>query len=484
MRTATIALLAPLAVVLVGCPASLDDRCSEGACAPRADVDGGTKPPIDLPPGCTLGQTPKDSMACVDDKVGVFVSDGTGNDSNPGTIGQPVKSIAAAVSLATSQKKPNIYVCTGNYTSSVDLRTATSLYGGLDCTFKALSGDRPHWTAASPAFALRIADVNDPVVVADFLIDGAAGKTDGESSIAVFVSGSKSVRFARVDVTAGDGKPGTGATAMTRVAKPAKAAQGGNDSVLTGGPGASNTCADGTSTGGTGGKGGLSVEATDGLPTRPGSGGHGAGGDTACTTTGPGKTGANGADGVDATTPGAVGSLTPSGWTPQKGEAGKDGHLGQGGGGGGANQSGGGGGGAGGCGGSGGGGGTGGGASIALVVLQSTLALDTCVLVSGRAGNGGSGAAGQLGQEGGLGGDGGTSANYSGCHGGIGGTGGNGGAGAGGAGGVAPAILRMGANVELAGTTTTPGTFGQGGTGGKPTVNDGPTTASQAQLSL
>jgi hypothetical protein len=477
---------APLAALALGCPASLDDRCSEGACADRAgaSTDAGADVTVTLPPGCTVGQGPKDSPACVDDTVAVFVSD-KGDDNHAGTQAAPVKTIAAAVSLASASGKPHIYVCPGKYTSSVDLRTATSLFGGLACDWKTPSTERPAWTAASPGFALKIAGVGSPVTVEDFTIKGVDAQTDGQSSIAVLVADTKSVRFTRVDITAGKGKAGTSQTGLAAVGPPAKPQQAGGDSAP-GEPGGSNTCPDGVSTGGTGAHGGGSLPlATAGTPTRDG-GAPGANGDTNCAGgTGVGKTGGPGTDGNDGPKLTTPGQLAATGFTPANGEPGGGGLRAQGGGGGGANTAAGGAGGAGGCGGAGGNGGGGGGASVALAAFQTSIVLDTCTLTSGVAGDGGNGAPGQPGQPGAVGGAGGNSpANLNGCGGGMGGTGGAGGAGAGGAAGIAPAILNHGATVERASTTLVHGTYGRPGTGGNPTVNDAPAPTQDDELKL
>lgn len=110
-----------------------------GTCAPSGvgDADGGGGggeggADVVAPPGCDLTKSPKDSPACVDDAVGVFVSP-TGDDGAAGNKGAPVKSIAKGVELAASRGLPRVYVCDGTYAESIALAKSVSIYGGLSC---------------------------------------------------------------------------------------------------------------------------------------------------------------------------------------------------------------------------------------------------------------------------------------------------------------------------------------------------------------
>jgi hypothetical protein len=111
-----------------------------------------------------------------------------------------------------------------------------------------------------------------------------------------------------------------------------------------------------------------------------------------------GPAGSNGADGTLGKGAGAVGIFSGAGFAAANGEAGGDGHVGQGGSGGGASAGSGkcvgatgGAGGMGGCGGTKGEGGKGGGASVALLVWDSGVALDAVELHSAKGGDGGNG---------------------------------------------------------------------------------------------
>jgi hypothetical protein len=485
MKTLSRMLGAAAAVALLAaCPASLDDRCAEGACDARESPDGGP-PTAKEPEGCVYGLGPSESPACVVDAYAVFVSP-TGNNAAAGTKAAPLQTIDAAVGKATAEGKPHIYVCTGAYKASVTITRKTSLFG-IACDFATPAGsDKPRWTGASPAFVASIVGVQPRVVLADLDLTAldADPQVDGQSSIGVIVSDSTDVQLRSVTVTAGRASAGknAGDKADVPAAPKGNAAPDGTSSG--GGEGAKNVCSDGESKGGHGaGTGGLPA-ATAGLPAMP-SGGAAGSPAVSCTSTAMGQTGAEGSVGDDAPKPTALGSLASAGWKPAAGGKGLNGARAQGGGGGSYVGGGGGGGGAGGCGGEGGDGGGGGGASVALVAVASSVTLSSSKLTSGAAGNGGSGAAGQVGQPGGGGGGGGrVTVGTDGCSGGTGGKGGDGGAGAGGAAGIAPAILFRGAQILKEASSLASGTPATAGLGGKPGTNDGLPAPTGEQLEI
>src|SRR4029078_7412923 len=85
----------------------------EGAPAPEAPAE---------PVGGVLGP-----------ECGVWVrSSLPGNDANPGTRGEPVKTIKTAISWAQKRSKP-IYACGETYVEDVRLPAGVSLFGGFDC---------------------------------------------------------------------------------------------------------------------------------------------------------------------------------------------------------------------------------------------------------------------------------------------------------------------------------------------------------------
>lgn len=453
-------------IVLGGCPASAPALCDYGACDPGSDGgasssggdsgDGG----IIKPPDCDLTKEPKDSPACVDDGVGVFVSP-TGSDSAAGTKAAPLRSIGKALAIAGAKR---VYVCEGTY-EGFELKAGTTVAGGFACA------DWKH-TGAKPK--VQGMDGSKPAV--DLLSPNAAllldleihGPTKGAPNSLALRAVDTTATLRRVKLVAGDGADGADGT-RTDFNYPLQEDLNGKDAAGgTGGGEKSFTCPGGAVT--KGGKGGDSGFSGD--PGMPALGG-GAGGDVlqACAGPGSGGDGTSGPSPTAADGAKALGTLTASAWVPQAGTAGPNGSPGQGGGGGkGIGGGGGGSGGAGGCGGAGGGGGKGGGASLALLSLSSNLSLEASELVSARAGNGGKGLAGQQGQP--IFGFKGNNSG-AGCDGGNGGKGGDGAAGGGGAGGLSTPVLFQGAKPTLSQTTATPGTPGSGGKGGATPANDG-----------
>lgn len=470
--------------VLAGCPVSPPALCDYGACDPPdgAVVDGGDSG-FDAPPGCDLTKDPKDSLPCVTDSVGIFVSS-TGSDANDGSKAKPVATIGKALSLIGT--KPRIYVCEGNYPGSVDIAKTVGIYGGFKCDWTP-SATKPVLLADKPAYAVKITQPN--VSLVDLDIQAKDASAPGESSIAVLVSGSAGIALRRSKLTAGAGVDGASPAITNYVfPDPSTKLNGVNSPGNGGGSATSIVCPKGDSS--TGGKGGdTGADGDPGLPSGAG-GAKGIAGpnmSTACTAGGNGDPGANS---NPAPSPTSLGTLGVSGWMPGSGASGLAGAAGQGGGGGGGqvsgvNSGGGGGGGAGACGGAGGPGGGGGGASIGLAAIDSIVTLSTCEVVVGKAGNGGKGAPGQPGQS--IGGIGGLRGNGSalGCQAGSGGRGGDGGSGSGGAGGVSVGILYKTTKPTTDNATDgkiTVGTKGNKGLGGSSPTNDGIDGVAQAVL--
>lgn len=454
---ASLALLCGLGWLVMACPASLDDFCADGACAPRATVtEGGgmdadaaadgptTDPCIDAPtaPNCLN-----------DEKTALFVRP-TGSDSDlaGGTRSSPFKTINAALAKITSTKR-RIYVCDGAYFEDLSLsatHSGVSIFGGIDCAWNPAVASKPVIGATANPLkidgAARVA-IQDVAVVAK---DAATG-----SSIAAFVVASD-VSFKRVRLVAGTAAKGD-VGVRTDYALPNDL--NGVDGVMGGGQ-KLVACPGGTQT--IGGKGGLS--GVDGETGSPGPDNKGT--VAQCLSSTGGSNGAPGAS--PAAAPGATtpGELTAQGWRPSAGENGMNAGPGQGGGGGAGLGTGtGGGGGAGGCGGVGGGGGKGAGASLALVSFQSTIQLSDSVLQAKNGGPGGAGASGQAGTSvGGAGGNrtGGTTA----CNGGAGGAGGTGAAGGGGAGGISIGVLSKGSKPVMDDATLKAIVFGDKGAPG------------------
>ena len=472
----SVALLCGLGFSITACPASLDDRCADGACVVSnvpseggADVivDGGGDSAIPIDP-CV--ETPTDPK-CLNEGSALFVSAKADVAGGDGSRLHPFKTIAAGLAAVTAARK-RVYVCEGDYLEKVSVQATVSILGGLACDWMG-KGANPR-IAPPKGVALSIAKSNG-VVVTDMNVEGNADPlVDGDSAIGVFVSESQGVLFRRVTVKAGPGTKaslGTNGIDAPNYVNPI-ATKGGDTGGSGAGPAPScGKCVDNTlSTGGAG-------AAAGGLPTSgaatPTVGINNAGGTVGvnCVDGNPGAHGASAASAVAATGPG---STKAGGWDSSSSTAkrGANGNPGQGGGGGGATAAlGGGGGGCGGCGGNGGGPGGNGGSSFALLTFEADVSVEDSSLTSSSAGPGGNGGNGEDGQVRGPAG-GGV------CSGGVGGYGGGGGGGGGGAGGHSAAIAHSGKapspkNCML--KHALGGDLGTGGTKGLSTGNAGAT---------
>ncbi len=445
VRALCVVSLLSLAGLGAGCFASFkDDVCEYGVCgdasADATTTDGPSstdsstdaKADADPPPGCDTPNEPqKNPEKCFVESRAVFVSP-TGDDSNPGTKAQPLKSIAKALANGKSQ----VVACEGEYPGSLDITKGVSLYGGVTCDF-AKAGGRAKVTASKPDYGIKITKVSDVVLVSDVEVLGIAGVAPSESSIGVFVSESTNVQFVRAKIEAVDGAdaPPKKDGAFTLAAS---APKGGDASGSTGGTSATTGMCPGggASTSGKGGDSGF--QGDDGSPKPPGGGKGDVTAD--CGAGGTGRNGTAGAPGNTSAGATSVATLASTGLVGAKGIDGTAGSAGGAGGGGYGTAGAGGAGGAGGCGGQGGFGGGPGGSSIALVSFASTVTLQSVELVAKAAKPGGAGGAGQTGQAGGVRGTGSGAA----CNGGNGAKGGDGGGGGGGAGGIAAGIAWAG----------------------------------------
>ena len=457
----SLALLCGLGWLVMACPASLDDFCADGACAPRASAgeggvdgaeggaDGGDGGPMTDP--CIDNPT---ALACLDESKALFVSNPNGNDQDAaaGTKKNPFKTINAALAKIDAKRR-RIYVCEGAYFEDLALNashSSLSIFGGLDCAWNAAPAIKP--VIGASANPLKI-DGTAALAIADIAVvakDAATG-----SSIAAFVNGGDTT-FKRVKLSAGKGASGI-APPIVSLTYPTPAELIGNDApvVNTGGAAKPFACPGGLIT--TGGKGGdlgqSGAAGTPGSSPNPGTLSN-------CTSD------VNGHPGVQPPAqPGAtkLGDLSKGGWSPMSGETGLVGAPGQGGGGGYGNSGGGGGGGAGGCGGAGGPGGGGGGASIALAANAAKVAVVNSILEAQEAGSGGPGSVGQAGQS--TFGGGGNRKGLA-CNGGNGGPGADGSAGGGGAGGVSVGVLFKGVRPTADDTTIQSIVVGAKGAGG------------------
>ena len=502
---------------LVCDPPGAAGYCTGGTCRFDTCLDGFRDIDGDPSNGCEYGCVPLSDTDEPDDTGldancdgidgdaarAVFLS-ASGSDRNSGlNPGDPVRSLAKALDVAnTTAGRNQVLVTLGSFTGSgLTVSTPVSIYGGYSLTFAGRGATRSVFTSTS-AVALTYSGIGDRTTLDRMTIQSANQTAPGAESVAVAVANAGAFLTIRnALLRAGTGGSGTnGAPGVSGAS---------GDSGVTGGAGCDGNCSGRTgATAGAapgGGGGGTGRYRNSGIGGAGGSqngsacGGYGGGGSggggLGCSDGNPngGSQGGNGCDapsGGNGTPANGTGSFAGIDWVPSDASSGADGATGGGGGGGGA----GGGedcyylfgsyygtGGAGGAGGGGGGAGTGGqagssgGASVALLVLNSTLRLETTLLQTdggGRGGAGGNGGAAGNGGNGGAGGGCGSSTCGSGGRGGNGGRGGSGGCGGGGAGGPSVGILGVdGASVQLIDTSFAVGGPGSGGT--SPCGNNG-----------
>ena len=180
-------------------------------------TEGGSNDATDeqnVPPGCDLTKDPKDSAACVDDTIGLFVNGKDGSDANSGVKGAPLKTIGAAVQKADSQHT-RIYVCAGAYTEGVKIATGSKvagIFGGFSCSDWSYAGGAPSAVVTSTGgYALEVNNLNTNLTVEDVEFDSPDAQEAGASSIAVFITQSTGVILKRVNAKAGKGADGADA---------------------------------------------------------------------------------------------------------------------------------------------------------------------------------------------------------------------------------------------------------------------------------
>ena len=470
----------------------------EGGTDAAAGSGGAPPPPCD-------GSLSPDTDACViSDEYGVFVSP-TGDDSSAdGKQAHPYATVTRA--LANIGKIKHVYVCTGEYAepATLEIPDRVSIYGGFTCeggTWK-YDADSPAFLHPADPIGATITDAKIGVVLQDLRIDAANASDDtGASSFGLMVKTSQNVMLKRVEIHSGKGGKGKdgvdGASGLDGIASGAgqngKAGSCGSPPGSQTGPApVPKICGSEGGVGGTASVAAAYSSAQDGLTgylVSPSNGGKG--GEVLGQNAKSGQVGDNGARGEPGVVAPVVGVFSGNGYQVASGGSGNPGKPGFGGGGGGASLgaagttmclgSTGGAGGMGGCGGDPGGGGTGGGASVALLISQSSVTLEACTLTAnlgGAGGKGGAAHAGGLGKAGGIGGPADTSTTVGkGGSGGDGGNGGNGGSGAGGTGGPSIALVYEGTAPTRVGQSTlsfaAPAPGGKGGTFGIVSAPDG-----------
>ena len=189
-------------VALAGCNPSVADYCSPGspecsapdAAAGDAGRDGGAEAEV-APSGCDPTKLPHDEACVVDDAFGIFAAL-AGSDANPGSKSAPVQSIGHAMDLAKAAAK-RVYVCAGSYPEQLVVgssRDGVNVYGALDCaTWTYSAANKVVVAPAQSGYALEIEGLQTGVTFEDIECDAQSATNGGESSIAVFASGSQNV---------------------------------------------------------------------------------------------------------------------------------------------------------------------------------------------------------------------------------------------------------------------------------------------------
>lgn len=479
--------------------------CAAGACGVvcetgYVDLDG------NMANGCEFMCTPSAGVDLPDDTfadsncdgidgdrtLAIFVAT-TGTPANDGlTAAHPVGTLAAAFAVfAAHPERTQILVANGTYSTStpLSLPSGVGIYGGYGAGYTTRTDTRAQ-VVASGATAVIADHLTAPTVI-DRVSLTTMSQTGASAYTATLIVDTSfdnlTLRFLSVVAGRGGngGDGGTGATGSdgTRGSDGSGASGGGGGSVG-GGMGASGASRGPGPAGAMGGGGSCGTGGSPGPSS--GSGGLGCG-DGNPQPGGMGGTGCTGTTGTGGTAGDGIGTLTGRVWAASTGGTGTTGGTGGGGGGGGAGGGesctdpvfgtciycdtgrGGGGGGGGGRGGVGGRGGTEGGASIGIILIDSTITVTNLRITTSGGGNGGIGGAGGNGGTGGPGGSGvgsGNSSQGAGGNGGTGGPGGPGGCGGGGGGGPTFGIWGNGPTAQIMELTATIYTIGSGGSGG------------------
>ena len=138
---------------------------------------------------------------------GVFVAP-NGNDSNPGTMTQPFRTIQKGIDTAFSAGLPNVYVASGSYVGQVNLRDGVGIFGGYVQQPGVWGRSLTVATTLSGANPVLVGtDVHD-VTVQLFTVQGSPATGASQSSVAVQFTDSVNVVMDNVQVQGNDGAAG------------------------------------------------------------------------------------------------------------------------------------------------------------------------------------------------------------------------------------------------------------------------------------
>jgi len=447
--------------------------------------------------------------------VDVISVSNLGNDTLPGTMNQPMKTIQAALSKANSDGIKNIYIKAGYYSQYFDLVEGINIKGGFDSLWifdDYNITDHKALITSSVKSVVTAKNLTVKTKIENLVLKGRVYSTRSDtpkSSYVIRVFDSNNLIINDVNIIAGKGESGNdGANGVLGSGPASNGKKGGNAGVLSiscndlvsGAGGLGGVDINGMPSGGAGGNGGTvdtsclnyDLSASDGQPGENastytngiyGKGGNQGQGDTSgiCDSSiigAMGSVGARGKDGSNGLALGnPAGSVVAGFWVVSgHGDNGEIGSPGMGGGGGGGSggcdygiDKYGAGGGGGGAGGSGstipGRGGRAGGYSFGIFSSNASITMNNVRVNLGAGGQGGNGGKGASGRYGGYGGYGGVwvDGTSAGGRGGNAGKGGNSGAGGGGAGGSVYGIYSESSTITTNNTIFTGGVPGIGG---------------------
>src|ERR1700733_3761114 len=140
--------------------------------------------------------------------VEVYVAT-TGADTNPGTMTEPLATVAAGIALAAQATTPRpVFVATGSYTGSIQMVAGVDVTGGFDPTTWQRSGSAAT-ELSGPSPVVTFESITTPTVLANFTILAADATSAGASSIAVVIDSSQMVVLQDDLIQAGSGGSGS-----------------------------------------------------------------------------------------------------------------------------------------------------------------------------------------------------------------------------------------------------------------------------------
>ena len=242
---------------------------------------------------------------------GVFVSL-LGDDTNPGTMAAPKRTLAAGVSAAAA-KGYDVYVSTGLYPEVLTVSNGVSVFGGYDGSWQRSTANVTKITGSGPESVAAIASgITTPTTLQLLTLAPTAPTLPGHSSYGLRGVGSTALALDHVTVIAAPGTPGGPGADGARGANGSPGVNGSPGNNGSNGVGGAGGAGAAGHSGGTGGSGGWQTAGGNG------SGGHSLEPDAWGSLGGPGGTG--GQNGSEFTAGGA-GSAGDSGHVGTEGAA-------------------------------------------------------------------------------------------------------------------------------------------------------------------